>query len=91
MNARLRIAALVLGAAMFVFTGGFISPAAAELVPGGWLQPPSHIPEPEIPQPVMRPPTAPVSVPRKPPPHRPAQPPRVRAPSQPSSDGQVRF
>jgi hypothetical protein len=93
MRARLRLAALVLGLAVGVAAGGFVPEAAAELVPGGWLQPPSHTPEPEIPPPAIRSPALPpaaVSAPRKPP-HRPAQPPRMRAPSQPPSDGQVRF
>jgi len=90
----LRIIALVLGVAAGCVTGGIVAPAAADLVPGGWLQPPSRQPEPEIPSPAMQPapspPPAPVSAPRKPPPRR-AQPPRMRAPSQPPSDGQVRF
>ena len=89
----LRIIALVLGVAAGCGASGIVAPAAAELVPGGWLQPP-RLPEPEIPPPAMRPPPppppAPVSAPRKPP-KRQAQPPRMRAPSQPPSDGQVRF
>lgn len=90
----LRVIALVLGVAAGCGASAIIAPAAADLVPGGWLQPPSRLPEPEIPPPALQPqrspPPAPVSAPRKPPP-RAAQPPRMRAPSQPPSDGQVRF
>jgi hypothetical protein len=81
----LRIIALVLGVAAGCGVNGIAAPAAADLVPGGWLQPPSRPPEPEIPPPAMRPPPAPppapVSAPRKPPPRA----------AQPPSDGQVRF
>jgi len=96
MRVKLRVVALVIGVAIGGAESGFVAPAAAELVPGGWLQSPTRVPEPVMPPPAMRPPAAlppaPVSAPRRPPPPpRPAQAPRMQAPSQPPSDGAVRF
>jgi hypothetical protein len=77
------------------------SPARADLVPGGWLQPPAA-PEPQPalptttaapPPAAVQPPAAPVSAaPRRPPP-RPPPSTRLRTPTQPPppADGQVRF